>query len=99
MSTIGKVVVVMSKASKEISNPEIRRSQGLLVTGRMYPSGLPCPPYLRRDSGVVTDGLGSSVGSRISPKEKLGDIIWLKEKVKFAHQVDKLLLRCHVSDQ
>lgn len=98
MSTIGKVVVVMSKAS-EISNPEIRRSQGLLVTGRMYPSGLPCPPYLCRDSGVVTDGLGSSVGSRISPKERPGDIIWLKEKVKFAHQVDKLLLRCHVSDQ
>ena len=90
----------MSRARREeISIPEIRRSQGLLVTVRMYPSGLPCPPYLRRDSGVVTDGLGSSVGSRISPKERLGDIIWLKEKVKFAHQVDKLLLRHHVSDQ
>lgn len=47
--------------------------------------------------GVLTGGLGSSVGSRISPKERLVDIIWMEGKVEFVHEVGKFLRGCHVS--
>lgn len=69
-------------ASEEISAQEIRRGTGFLVTlagGEALT--LPCLLTPGCDVGVARVGLGSLVDSRISPKERLGDIVWLEGKV------------------
>ena len=61
VSTLGKVVVVMPHASGEIFEPGVRKSRESLITGGLYPSTVPCPPYLHCDSGELTGGLGNSL--------------------------------------
>lgn len=69
-----------SNAREEVSTQELRKSPGLLTTRGLSPSLSSAPPCLV--PGVVTCVLGNSVASRISPKERRGDIIWLEEKVR-----------------
>ena len=54
-----------------------------------------CHPIISPSVVPFPSALGSSVGSRISPKKRFADRrTWLEEKVRFTHPVGKPLLKC-----